>query len=108
MRVLPQLFSQKHSARADGRQSAHALILSLLQQGVDPAVVALHAPQRVEVAQHRTCNLGQPHSCRAMLARETDGTRISLTGKRSKAGTTLLTCHPWHACKAHNAVAEPK
>mmetsp|Transcript_34096 Transcript_34096/g.88482 ORF Transcript_34096/g.88482 Transcript_34096/m.88482 type:complete len:306 (-) Transcript_34096:283-1200(-) len=39
-------------AHLEERQQVHALVLRLLQQGVDPAVVALHPAQAVHVAEH--------------------------------------------------------
>ncbi len=38
----------------EGSEEVHALVLCLLQEGVDPAVVALEKSQGLEVTGHRT------------------------------------------------------
>jgi len=57
-----QDLAEKHQASEDEARLAqlqegeqvHALVLSLLQQCVDPAIVTPHAAQRLHVAQHPT------------------------------------------------------
>ena len=46
----------------EGHQ-VHPLILRLLQQGVDPAVVPLHLPQRLEVPHHAGSEARTPRHC---------------------------------------------
>ena len=39
-------------SQLEERHQVHPLVLSLLDEGVDPAMVSLHPPERVKVADH--------------------------------------------------------
>lgn len=56
----------------------HSLVLCLLQQRVDPAMVSLHRAQRVQMAQHATHHPYKEHNDRT-LTHERTNTHASLS-----------------------------